>query len=53
MNKDLGHTHARERSNGCEGLTMRGVDTETGHKAGKEVIIGWGETEQEREKREK
>lgn len=45
MNKGLGHTHARERSDGCKGLKARGVETETGHKAGKEVIIGWGATE--------
>lgn len=53
MNKALGHTHARERSDGCKGLKARGVETETGHEAGKEVIIGWGATERGRERREK
>lgn len=38
MSKDARPIHVRERSIGWEGLGARGVETETGHKEGKEEM---------------
>lgn len=51
MSKDSRSIHARERRNGWEELGGRGVETETGHREGKEEMYGL--TRKNGERREK